>query len=257
MYGTAVPQSEILDHTQSYIYIVDKDDAIQIQAYEDASDVTDLSNPGFTWVNLNSTSSSFQYYKFTTVPGTKYRIYFVNCYSAYRTDVVTYTGLESYEDDNGNSILSYAGISVLDDNFERVILSSSGCSNPNGDEPVMEFVASGTTAYIGVGNSDYGECAFRVRKLGYEGLVEPVVNVSVTIEDPADSFNIQYERNGDYLNITADDNYTYDWYVDGVCSHWSWTYYDLYIGDYEPGTYTITLERNSDGSCASIYVEIE
>ena len=171
--------------------------------------------------------------------------------------MVTYTGLESYEDDNGNSILSYAGISVLDDNFERVILSSSGCSNPNGDEPVMEFVASGTTAYIGVGNSNYGECAFRVRKLGYEGLVEPVVNVSVTIEDPADSFNIQYERDGDYLNITADDNYTYGWYIDGECSHWSWTYCNLYIGGYEPGTYTITLERISDGSCASIYVEIE
>ena len=121
----------------------------------------------------------------------------------------------------------------------------------------MEFVATGTTAYIGAGNSSYGECAFRVRKLEHAGLVEPVVNVSVTIDDPADSFNIHYERNGAYIIFTADNYYSYNWYVDGECSRWSWTFYDLYIDGYEPGIYTITLERTGDGSCASIYVEIE
>ncbi|MBO4404091.1 MAG: InlB B-repeat-containing protein, partial [Treponema sp.] len=61
----AVPQSKILTYDQNYIYILDKNDAVEVQAYEDAVEVTDVSDPGFTRINLNSTSSKNKFYKFT------------------------------------------------------------------------------------------------------------------------------------------------------------------------------------------------
>ena len=122
---------------------------------------------------------------------------------------------------------------------------------------MIDFVASGTTSYIGAGRNNSGECAFRVRKLEHAGLVEPKVSVTINVDDPADAFNIQYSDNGGYIHITADDRYSYFWYVDGECVSSWYTYYNLYTSNHESGLYTITVERPDSGYSASIYVEIE
>lgn len=232
-----------------YNYIVDMSWAEAASIYDD--EVLDVSDSSYSFVDISKAEDNNKFFKLTTVPGTKYRIYWVDDHSIL-SDVVAYT--------NAPKSLFDGSVTVLDEDFKKFSdVSGNNIGNPNDDEPVFEFIATGKTAYIAIGKrrveQTAGTCGFRVRKLEYLGQVEPVINVSIKIDDPLAEFNIIPDKLSDTEWHFGTNGY-YLWYVDGeyLCAG-----SDCYFNpaQYEEGLHTITVERENGSASASIQIEIE
>ena len=240
-YTTVTSEKEVLNYTESFIYIVDRDDAVEIQAYEDTEEVTDVSDASFTKLDTRRESDANKFFKLTTEPGTKYRVYWVDSNSVLDGSV-TYT--------NPVTDLSDQNIYIFGANF-NIIKSGE-------NDPIVEFVAQNTTTYLAVSDGYSGVCAFRVRKLEHVGQFEAETNVSISITDPSDKFGLSYEKQGTTIYFRTSSGESYNWYVDGEIKKSGYTYFDFDTTEYGPDIYTITVEyRNGDPATASIQIEVE
>ena len=238
--GVRIDTDKILQYTNEFIYIVDITKLKDVQVYD--TETFDVSDSSFTIVDTRIEEENYTLYRVPTVPGTKYRIYWVD------SSASDYT--------NPPENIKDSFLYCFDSNF-----TSLGYTD---DSSTYEFIANGKYAYIcGVRYEDRepGVCAFRVRKLEFMGVIEPVVKVSVKkIDDPADKFNITYtevsetewrfkagDNNGDY----------YYWYVDGEFMGANYGEFHFYPTEYEEGLHTITVELSYGTASASIQVEIK
>lgn len=238
--GARIDTDKILQYSTNFIYIVDITKIKDVQVYD--TETFDVSDSSFTIVDTRIEEENYTLYRVPTVPGTKYRIYWVDGSAS------DYT--------NPPEDLKNSWLFCFDSNF-----TSLGHTD---DSSTYEFIANGKYAYIcpaRYDNREPGVCAFRVRKLEFMGIIEPVVKVSVKkIDDPADKFNITYTEVSDTewrFNADSSNGDYYYWYVDGEYKDANYGNFYFYPTEYEEGLHTITVELSYGSASASIQVEIK
>lgn len=238
--GVRIDTDKILQYTNEFIYIVDITKLKDVQVYD--TETFDVSDSSFTIVDTRIEEENYTLYRVPTVPGTKYRIYWVDGSAS------DYT--------NPPENIKDSFLYCFDSNF-----TSLGYTD---DNSTYEFIANGKYAYIcpaRYDNREPGVCAFRVRKLEFMGIIEPVVKVSIKkIDDPADKFNITYTEVSETewrFNADSSNGDYYYWYVDGEFKAANYGDFYFYPTEYEEGLHTITVELSYGTASASIQVEIK